>query len=115
VEVSENAGLQPSLNEYKTYICAEILADSLAFLPQINGGIAVEVNEVIVNVNVIKKESSMATKKKAAKPAAKPAPKKSVKPAKPVKKAAPAKATVKKPAAKKPAPKPVKKENLLLK
>ncbi len=55
VEVSENAGLQPSLNEYKTYICAEILADSLAFLPQINGGIEIEVNEAIVNVNVIKK------------------------------------------------------------
>ena len=55
VEVSENAGLQPSLNEYKTYICREILADSLAFFSQINGGIEIEVNEVIVNVNVIKK------------------------------------------------------------
>ncbi len=55
VEVSENAGLQTALNEYKTYICAEILADSLVFLPAINGGIRVEVNDAIVNLNVIKK------------------------------------------------------------
>ena len=33
VTVSENGGLQPSLIQYKDYICAEILADSLAFLP----------------------------------------------------------------------------------
>ncbi len=31
VTVSENAALQPSIIQYKDYICAEILADSLAF------------------------------------------------------------------------------------
>ena len=55
VKVSANEGLESSFNEYKTYICAEILADSLEFLPQINDGNAIEINESIVNVNVIKK------------------------------------------------------------
>jgi isoleucyl-tRNA synthetase len=55
VTVSENAGLQPSLIEYKDYICAEILADSLAFLPSINNGTEIEVNDAILHVNVLKK------------------------------------------------------------
>ncbi len=55
VTVSENAGLQPSIIQYKDYICAEILADSLAFLPEINNGIEIEVNEAILQVNVLKK------------------------------------------------------------
>ena len=55
VTVSENAALQPSIIQYKDYICAEILADSLAFLPAINNGIEIEVNEAILQVNVLKK------------------------------------------------------------
>jgi len=55
VRVSENGGLQPSLIQYKDYICAEILADSLAFLPVITGGTEIEVNEAILKVNVLKK------------------------------------------------------------
>ncbi len=55
VKVSANAGLQASFSEYKSYICAEILADSLEFLAEINDGNAIEINESIVNVNVIKK------------------------------------------------------------
>jgi len=55
VKVSANEGLEASFNKYKTYICAEILADSLEFLPQINDGNAIEINEAIINVNVIKK------------------------------------------------------------
>jgi len=55
VQISENAGLQASLNEYKAYICAEILADSLAFLPVLNDGIDIEVNDVALKVNVLKK------------------------------------------------------------
>ncbi len=54
VKVLENAALQPSLNQYKTYICAEILADSLAFAPVLNDGIEIEVNNVILKVNVLK-------------------------------------------------------------
>ena len=55
VTVSENAALQPSIIQYKDYICAEILADSLAFIPAINNGIEIEVNEAILLVNVLKK------------------------------------------------------------
>jgi len=55
VTVSENAILQPSIIQYKDYICAEILADSLAFTPAINNGIEIEVNDVILKVNVLKK------------------------------------------------------------
>ncbi len=55
VTVSENGGLQPSLIQYKDYICAEILADSLAFLPTVTNGTDIEVNEVILQVNVLKK------------------------------------------------------------
>ncbi len=55
VTVSENAELQPSIIQYKDYICAEILADSLAFLPAMNNGIEIEVNDVILKVNVLKK------------------------------------------------------------
>ena len=55
VTVSENAALQPSIIQYKDYICAEILADSLAFIPAINNGIEIEVNDAILQVNVLKK------------------------------------------------------------
>ena len=48
VKVLENADLQPSLIQYKTYICAEILADSLAFEPVLNDGLEIEVNNVIL-------------------------------------------------------------------
>ena len=56
VEVLENAELQPSLIRYKDYICAEIMADSLAFMTVLNSGIEVDVNNVILKVNVLKTE-----------------------------------------------------------
>ncbi|MBK7376177.1 MAG: isoleucine--tRNA ligase [Ferruginibacter sp.] len=55
VSVLENGGLQPSLIQYKDYICAEILADSLAFLPALDTGIEIEVNDISLKVNVLKK------------------------------------------------------------
>ena len=55
VSISENAMLQPALIQYKEYICAEILADSLVFLPVLNDGIEIEVNDVLLKVNVLKK------------------------------------------------------------
>ena len=42
VIIGENAELQSSIIQYKDYICAEILADSLAFVPVINDGIDME-------------------------------------------------------------------------
>ncbi len=53
--ISENAVLQPSIIQYKDYICAEILADSLAFLPVLHDGTEIEVNDAILKVNVLKK------------------------------------------------------------
>ncbi|MBC7886727.1 MAG: isoleucine--tRNA ligase [Ferruginibacter sp.] len=56
VSVLENEVMQLSLNQYKDYICAEILADSLAFYPVLNEGTEIEVNNAILKVNVLKKE-----------------------------------------------------------
>ena len=55
VSVLENAAMQQSLNQFKDYICAEILADSLAFYPVLNEGTEIEVNNAILKVNVLKK------------------------------------------------------------
>jgi isoleucyl-tRNA synthetase len=55
VQIVENEALQASIMEYKSYICAEILADSIDFLPQIVDGIQVEVNESTLTMNVLKK------------------------------------------------------------
>ena len=55
VSVLENADMQLSLNQYKDYICAEILADSLAFYPVLTDGTEIEVNNAILKVNVLKK------------------------------------------------------------
>jgi isoleucyl-tRNA synthetase len=55
VEVLENEAVQPALIRYKDYICAEILADSLAFMTVLTNGTELEVNDAIVKVNVFKK------------------------------------------------------------
>ena len=55
VKILENSLLYSSLYEYKEYICGEILADSLAFLPLLIDGIEIEVNNVILTVTVSKK------------------------------------------------------------
>jgi isoleucyl-tRNA synthetase len=55
VQIRENEALQASIMEYKSYICAEILADSINFLPEIVDGIQVEVNESTLTMNVLKK------------------------------------------------------------
>ena len=55
VTVNENEALQPSLIQFKDYICREILADSLEFVPFQNNGIQIEVNDSPLTVNVLKK------------------------------------------------------------
>ena len=47
--------LKDSLARFKTYICAEILADELEFATEISDGIEVEINEVKLNLVVSKK------------------------------------------------------------
>ncbi len=56
INIVENERLVNSINEYKKYICAEILADSIDFVPQIpNGGTEIEINDIPLQVSVIKK------------------------------------------------------------
>lgn len=54
------AGLKDSLAQFKDYICAEILADTLEFLPEIQAeksspAVGIEINDVLLNVIVSKK------------------------------------------------------------
>jgi isoleucyl-tRNA synthetase len=55
VVVAENNALRASINEYKNYICAEILADNIDFAYEMTGGTEIEVNEIRLRVNVTKK------------------------------------------------------------
>jgi isoleucyl-tRNA synthetase len=57
IEVTASAvgELKDSLAQYKAYICAEILADKLEFLPEIQAGTEIEINDVSLNVIVLKK------------------------------------------------------------
>jgi isoleucyl-tRNA synthetase len=54
VTINENGKIQPSLIEFKDYICREILASSLEFVPDLTGGTTIEVNEATLIVNVKK-------------------------------------------------------------
>ena len=57
IEVTASAvgGLKDSLAQFKAYICAEILADKLEFSPEIQAGTEIEINDVSLNVIVLKK------------------------------------------------------------
>lgn len=55
VKVAAVNGLKDSLAQFKDYICAEILADKLEFLPEIQDGTAIEINDVLLKVIVSKK------------------------------------------------------------
>ncbi len=55
VKVSAPNGLNDSLAKFKDYICAEILADKLEMIPEIGEGIELEVNDMLLKVNVLKK------------------------------------------------------------
>lgn len=55
VNVLDNALLKPSINTFKNYICAEILADNLDWAPEITDGTEIEVNDNLLIVSVNKK------------------------------------------------------------
>ncbi len=55
VKLSENTMLKPSITEFNTYICAEILADKLEWLPELTDGIEIEVNDIPLKILVTKK------------------------------------------------------------
>ena len=56
VKVEANDGISSSLAKYNDYICAEILADKLEILSNIDGGQVIDVNDNQLKVIVLKKE-----------------------------------------------------------
>ena len=55
IMVAAPDGLKDSLAQFKTYICAEILADKLDIVPELNKGTEIDINDVLLNVIVSKK------------------------------------------------------------
>ncbi|HSC53720.1 MAG TPA: isoleucine--tRNA ligase [Phnomibacter sp.] len=55
VQWSGSENIAESFDRFKPYICSEILADSLIYVPTMTEGIEIEVNDVQLKVNVSKK------------------------------------------------------------
>ena len=55
VKVAAPNGLNDSLAKFKDYICAEILADRLDLVPEVKEGTDIDVNDISLKVNVLKK------------------------------------------------------------
>ncbi len=55
VDVLDNTLIKSSLIQFKNYICAEILADTLDWVPQMQDGTEIEVNDFLLKVSVNKK------------------------------------------------------------
>lgn len=55
VKVQDQQSIKPSLNQFKNYICAEILADSIDFVPELIEGTEIEINDNLLKVSVNKK------------------------------------------------------------
>lgn len=55
VKVTDEEKLRSSITQFKSYICAEILADNLDLVPQLTDGTEVEVNDTLIKVQVSKK------------------------------------------------------------
>ncbi|RXK83280.1 isoleucine--tRNA ligase [Filimonas effusa] len=55
VKLVDNGTLGESLNKFKNYICAEILADEIEFVPELQDGTEIEVNDTLLKVSVNKK------------------------------------------------------------
>lgn len=53
--ISENNEIRTAINEFKNYICAEILADNIDFADETSDAIDIEVNEIKLRVSVTKK------------------------------------------------------------
>ena len=54
VDIQEIEFLKSSIINYKDYICAEILADDIKILPNVNEGIEIEVNDTILKLLISK-------------------------------------------------------------
>jgi isoleucyl-tRNA synthetase len=60
VKVSAANSIKESLAQFNNYICAEILADKLEIVPDLQEGTEIEVNDIYFKVNVLKKGNSYA-------------------------------------------------------
>ena len=56
VKVAASNGLKNSLAQFNDYICAEILADKLELVAEIDNGTEIEINDISLKVIVLKKE-----------------------------------------------------------
>ena len=55
VKLVEDEIVRAPIIQFNTYICAEILADKLTFVPKLPGGIPIDVNNHSLTVTVTKK------------------------------------------------------------
>ncbi|AXY77132.1 isoleucine--tRNA ligase [Paraflavitalea soli] len=55
VQVTDNQDLKQSIAQFNTYICAEILADTLELVSELPNGTEIEVNDISLKVFVTKK------------------------------------------------------------
>ena len=55
VQIENNETLRKSINQFKNYICAEILADSISWVPLPSQGTEIEINDTPVKISLIKK------------------------------------------------------------
>ena len=56
VKLLTNVNLKDSIEQFKEYICTEILADELDWVLEMNEGIEIEVNEMLLKIEVIKND-----------------------------------------------------------
>ena len=54
LKIAETPTLKDAVAQFKDYICAEILADSIELVPDIANGTEIEVNDVLLKVFVTK-------------------------------------------------------------
>ncbi len=55
VDIVNNGKIKDSIKKFKDYICAEILADKIEFLPDLQHGTEIEVNDILLKISVNKK------------------------------------------------------------
>jgi isoleucyl-tRNA synthetase len=55
VTIVNNSVLEPAINKFKSYICAEILADSIDFVSQIDNGSEIDINGTKLIISVKQK------------------------------------------------------------
>jgi isoleucyl-tRNA synthetase len=54
IEIENNTETDAAVNEYATYIATQTLAESITVVEKVSGGIAVDFDDYVVNIAVIK-------------------------------------------------------------